>query len=74
MAQRLQSKADKAAEILSLVGEYISNAAVVFQVENLTHPGHPMNGDEISLTCPFRTCQRRKECVSVYVCVSPLGG
>lgn len=54
---------DKAVELLSW-REYISNAAVVFQVENLTHPGQPMNRDEISLTCPFRTSQRRMQCVS----------
>lgn len=61
---RYQSNVDKAAETLAQ-REYISNAAVVFQVENLTHNGHPMNRDEISLMRPFRTCQRRKQCVCV---------
>lgn len=41
----------------------------------MTHPGHPVNREEISLTCPFRTCQRRKHgvCVCVCVCKHPEG-
>lgn len=53
--------------------EDISNAAVVFQVENVTHPSHPLNREEISLTCLFRTCQRRKHSVCVCVCEHPDG-
>lgn len=67
-----QSKADKADEILSRA-ENISNAAVVLRVENLTHPVHPMNRDEISLTCPFRTCQRRMQCFWVRASRPPGG-